>query len=253
MLRDQFRFRRMPWWVVFVAGMFLVLKVFALYDSPCAVLGVPSPVNKRSLKKAYRSLSMCTHPDRMSTRSAYDKERAETLFKRVTAAEEELADYLKSGGRQAGCRENPNCVKVREHFKKESVFLKKCNRPQSQVFSDGSDTALLKELWCACGVAPASEEGGGGESGGLRPAGPGLTVGCKRIEFCCTLPPPWTGHAAPAHASRSNTQRAVWRRFRATATCWRCRRWSSCTSSRTCCRRQPARTCGRSGRCSSNT
>ena len=46
-LRDQFRIRRLPWWVVFIAAMYAMLKLFAVYDSPCAVLGVSSPAGKR--------------------------------------------------------------------------------------------------------------------------------------------------------------------------------------------------------------
>jgi hypothetical protein len=44
-LRDQFRMRRLPWWVVFILAIYGMLKLYAVYDSPCAVLGVPSPAS----------------------------------------------------------------------------------------------------------------------------------------------------------------------------------------------------------------
>ena len=70
MLRDQFRFRRLPWWVVFALAIYAVLKVYSVYDSPCAVLGVSSPAHERQVKKAYRKLSTCTHPDRLVGKDA---------------------------------------------------------------------------------------------------------------------------------------------------------------------------------------
>ena len=56
MLRDQFRFRRLPWWVVFVLAIYAVLKVYSVYDSPCAVLGVSSPAHQRQVPTAGKGL-----------------------------------------------------------------------------------------------------------------------------------------------------------------------------------------------------
>ena len=44
-LRDQFRMRRLPWWVVFIMAVYAMLKLYAVFDSPCAVLGVQSPAS----------------------------------------------------------------------------------------------------------------------------------------------------------------------------------------------------------------
>ena len=77
MLRDQFRFRRLPWWVVFALAIYAVLKVYSGYDSPCAVLGVSSPAHERQVKKVYRKLSTCTHPDRLVGKDADEQHRGE--------------------------------------------------------------------------------------------------------------------------------------------------------------------------------
>jgi hypothetical protein len=44
-LRDQFRMRRLPWWVVYILAVYAMLKLHAVFDSPCAVLGVQSPAS----------------------------------------------------------------------------------------------------------------------------------------------------------------------------------------------------------------
>ena len=158
-LRDQFRFRRMPWWVVFMVGVYGILKVVALYESPCAVLGVASPVEKRAVTKAYRSLSMCTHPDRMVGKTDADKDRGEVLFTRMTEARDELNDYLDKGGRQSNCREHPNCVPGRKEFG-EKKFLKRCSKPQSVTFRGASETETLSML-CPCSCKDFAHPEGG--------------------------------------------------------------------------------------------
>jgi hypothetical protein len=161
-LREQFHFRRMPWWVVFVMGVYGVFKLFELYGSPCAVLGVASPVDKRAVTKAYRGLSMCTHPDRMTGKDSDAKARGEILFTRMTKARDELNDFLDHGGRNAGCTENPNCEPVRKQID-EKDFLRRCSKPQKHTFRDGSETALLRDL-CPCSCKSYEHPEGGVES-----------------------------------------------------------------------------------------
>ena len=145
MLRDQFRFRRLPWWVVFVLAIYAVLKVYSVYDSPCAVLGVSSPAHERQVKKAYRKLSTCTHPDRLVGKDADEQHRGETLFTRATEARDELDKWMKEGGRRRdNCDENPQCEVLRAKLTK--TFAKKCDQPLvrpytglTAVFSSASD------------------------------------------------------------------------------------------------------------------
>ena len=49
-LRDQFRMRRLPWWVVFILAVYAMLKFYAVFESPCAVLGVQSPASERQVR-----------------------------------------------------------------------------------------------------------------------------------------------------------------------------------------------------------
>lgn len=70
-------------------------------DSPCSVLGVQGPVSSSDVKKAFRQLSMCMHPDRLRgrlQRSASDLEerRGQMLFTRASAAKDELEKMLKA-------------------------------------------------------------------------------------------------------------------------------------------------------------
>eukprot|EP01051_Picozoa_sp_SAG22_P000472 SAG22_NODE_13_length_33548_cov_57.167773_24_plen_79_part_00 len=56
----------LPWAVTFLLVFFLVIKVYAVYSSPCALLGLSGPVTSKKVAKAYRTVSMCTHPDRLT-------------------------------------------------------------------------------------------------------------------------------------------------------------------------------------------
>mmetsp|Transcript_59950 Transcript_59950/g.126921 ORF Transcript_59950/g.126921 Transcript_59950/m.126921 type:complete len:680 (+) Transcript_59950:148-2187(+) len=98
---------RMPWWVVFFLGIFLLAKLQLVYnDSPCAVLGTQSPVTNSEIKRAFRTLSMCTHPDRLRGRlkrsaTAAEERRGEIIFKRASAAKDDLTKMLKMKGKKA--------------------------------------------------------------------------------------------------------------------------------------------------------
>ena len=87
-LSSLFHIRRMPWWLVFLTGMYLLVKLQGVYDSNCAVLGLWSPVSRRDVTKAYRKVSMCTHPDKLLNPA--DKKLGEILFTRATKAREEI-------------------------------------------------------------------------------------------------------------------------------------------------------------------
>eukprot|EP00429_Kryptoperidinium_foliaceum_P011624 CAMPEP_0176039002 /NCGR_PEP_ID=MMETSP0120_2-20121206/19332_1 /TAXON_ID=160619 /ORGANISM="Kryptoperidinium foliaceum, Strain CCMP 1326" /LENGTH=705 /DNA_ID=CAMNT_0017372397 /DNA_START=106 /DNA_END=2223 /DNA_ORIENTATION=+ len=100
-IRDYFRWRPLPWWLCFVGGIFLLTKLQLVYnDSPCAVLGTQSPVTTSDVKRAFRTLSLCTHPDRLRGRlkrppTPAEERRGEILFNRASAAKDELTKVLK--------------------------------------------------------------------------------------------------------------------------------------------------------------
>lgn len=102
-IRDYFRYRPLPWWICYILAIFLLTKFQIVYnDSPCAVLGVQSPVSQSEIKKAFRQLSMCTHPDRLRGRLKRDatpseERRGEILFNRASQAKDELTTMLKKG------------------------------------------------------------------------------------------------------------------------------------------------------------
>jgi len=85
--RNLFRFRRLPWWVLFLLAAFLLAKSQMLLDSPCAVLGISSPVTRSKVSRAYRSLTLCTHPDKLSAEAQV---RGAVLFARATHARDDL-------------------------------------------------------------------------------------------------------------------------------------------------------------------
>lgn len=89
-------------------GIFFFTKLQLVYnDSPCAVLGTPSPVSLSDVKKAFRTVSMCTHPDRLRGRlgrtpTSAEQRRGEVLFNRYNSAKEELTKVLR-GKKTAAC------------------------------------------------------------------------------------------------------------------------------------------------------
>jgi hypothetical protein len=100
-IRDYFRYQTLPWWVCYIVGIFLLTKLQIVYnDSPCAVLGTPSPVGMSDVKKAFRTLSLCTHPDRLRGRlkrqpTASEERRGEIIFNRASQAKDELTNMMK--------------------------------------------------------------------------------------------------------------------------------------------------------------
>lgn len=101
-LVDYFGWRPLPWWLCFFLGIFFLTKLQVVYnDSPCAVLGTQSPVTMSDIKRAFRGLSMCTHPDRLRGRlkrepTQAEERRGEIIFNRASAAKDELTKVLKS-------------------------------------------------------------------------------------------------------------------------------------------------------------
>ena len=94
-LSNLFRMRQMPWWLVFIVGVYLIIKLQAVYESPCSVLGLQSPVSRRDAQKAYRKASMCTHPDKLVNAGKIDKQRGQILFTRATEAREAIVQALR--------------------------------------------------------------------------------------------------------------------------------------------------------------
>lgn len=105
-IRDYFRYRPLPWWLCFFLLAYLLVRFQFVYtDSACAILGTSSPVSESELKKAFRQLSMCTHPDKLKRQLKRDPTPAESLrseliFKRASLAKEQLQDKFKGGGRK---------------------------------------------------------------------------------------------------------------------------------------------------------
>lgn len=105
-IRDYFRLRPLPWWVCFLGGIFLLTKLQLVYnDSPCAVLGTQSPVSKGDIAKAFRTLSLCTHPDRLRGRlkrtpTQAESRRGEIIFNRASAAKDELMKVLRQSSKK---------------------------------------------------------------------------------------------------------------------------------------------------------
>lgn len=104
---EYFRWRPLPWWLCFFGGVFLLTKLQLVYnDSPCAVLGTPSPVNTSDVKRAFRTLSMCTHPDRLRGRlkrqpTPAESRRGEIIFNRASVARDELTKAIKLSGQKS--------------------------------------------------------------------------------------------------------------------------------------------------------
>jgi len=105
-IRDYFTWQPLPWWFCFFIFGYLLVKFQVEYgDSPCAILGTPSPVTERELSKAYRKLSMCTHPDKLKSRlkrtpTSAESLRSEQIFKRASVAKEQLQEKFR--GKVAG-------------------------------------------------------------------------------------------------------------------------------------------------------
>jgi hypothetical protein len=91
----------LPWWVVLLVSTYALLKLGLALEHPCGVLGMSGSVSRGAVSKAYRQLSMCTHPDKLRSRSTADMQRGELLFKRASAAREELLSAMRVPGAAA--------------------------------------------------------------------------------------------------------------------------------------------------------
>lgn len=98
--KPLFAIRPIPWWLCFFLGIFLLAKFQLVYnDSPCAILGTQGPVSSSDIKRAFRQLSKCTHPDKLRGRlkrepSEAEARRASMIFNRVSDAKDEIMKVL---------------------------------------------------------------------------------------------------------------------------------------------------------------
>jgi len=99
---SRFFTRPIPWWVLFAFVTYFMLKSQDVYfNSPCAVLGMNEPLSNAVIKKKFRNISMCTHPDRLRGRlgrvpTEAEVRRGMVLFNRASKAKDSLTDALKS-------------------------------------------------------------------------------------------------------------------------------------------------------------
>lgn len=107
----------LPWWVVLVFSVYCLLKLGLTLEHPCGVLGVHAPVTRSQIQKAYRSLSACTHPDKLLGFEAEDIQRGELLFKRASSAREQLLKEVKDASASPQC----TAAKQREAAIRESL------------------------------------------------------------------------------------------------------------------------------------
>lgn len=101
--KRYFGLRPLPWWAVFILMMATLTKIrFLFHESPCTVLGLNNygPISPSALKKSFRNLSLCTHPDRLRgnlkrTPTSYEMQKGETLFNRFNTAKDQLQDLFR--------------------------------------------------------------------------------------------------------------------------------------------------------------
>ena len=86
----------LPWWVGLVISVYVLLQLGSALEHPCGVLGTWSPVTRSQINRAYRSLSVCTHPDKLVGHSASNIQRGDLLFKRASIARDQLVEQLKA-------------------------------------------------------------------------------------------------------------------------------------------------------------
>jgi hypothetical protein len=126
-----------PWWVIFVLCVYLCVKLMTLYESPCAILGIESPATKKSIAKAYRTLSKCTHPDRLVKLGAEAQERGEMLFRRIADAKADISSVLERG--PGGGAHNVSCYAGGGAFAAEAMLLEMAK--DALATSDGRASA----------------------------------------------------------------------------------------------------------------
>jgi hypothetical protein len=105
-LKSPFRWQVIPWWLSYILAIYLLFKIGLVLESPCAVLGLTSPVTKSNAKQAWRKLSICTHPDKLISAefSPADKITGEILFNKITKARQDIFSVMKrSGSKEFQC------------------------------------------------------------------------------------------------------------------------------------------------------
>ena len=85
----------LPWWVVLVFSVYALLQLGLTLEHPCSVLGVWTGMKRQQVLKAYRSLSMCTHPDKLVGYADDDVLRGNMLFKRASSARDQMLAQLR--------------------------------------------------------------------------------------------------------------------------------------------------------------
>ena len=74
-----------PWWSVILLAIYVLLKLYISMEHPCSILGT-STVTRGAVSKAYRSVSTCTHPDKLRDLSETERQRGELPIERVAIA-----------------------------------------------------------------------------------------------------------------------------------------------------------------------
>lgn len=95
-IRACLRFQTWPWWVCFIACLYCLAKTHLSFESSCAILGTPSPVSRSDISRAYRAVTICTHPDRLMGESEDMRRRGLLLFNRATKARDRLQEQHKA-------------------------------------------------------------------------------------------------------------------------------------------------------------
>jgi len=92
----------LPWWVILCFFVYAQLKIQDVYlGSSCSILGMSEPLTQTAIKRKFRNISMCTHPDRLRGKlnrppTQAETKRGEVLFQRASKARDELSEKAKS-------------------------------------------------------------------------------------------------------------------------------------------------------------
>ena len=79
----------LPWWVSTVFSIYALVQFGMMLEHPCGILGV-SQISRSTISRAYRQISVCTHPDKLVGHSDTDIRRGDLLFKRASSARDML-------------------------------------------------------------------------------------------------------------------------------------------------------------------
>ena len=95
---------RLPWYVVLLVATYCLLQLGLAVEHPCAILGIAT-IDRAGVARAYRALSLCTHPDKHA--GSADRRR-ELLFIRASEARDALVAAMReaapseTGGEEEG-------------------------------------------------------------------------------------------------------------------------------------------------------